>query len=102
MLCGDAVGGVCCEDECNRGNRRFNYSARFTAQPGVNSGDSIASMLLGYPTPYEQDYLLVWPGIRGIETGAYVADDWRVNKKLTLNLGLRCEYYSPYTEVANR
>ena len=90
------------EYQTNRGNGRFNFSTGFTAQPGMNSGDSIASMLLGYPSLYEQDYLLVWPGIRGTETGAYAADDWRVNKKLTLNLGLRWEYYSPYSEVANR
>ena len=90
------------EYQTNRGNGRFNFSTGFTAHPGVNSGDSIASMLLGYPTLYEQDYLLVWPGIRGIETGLYFADDWRISKKLTLNLGLRWEYYSPYSEVANR
>ena len=59
-------------------------------------------MLLGYPTLYEQDYLLVWPGIRGVESGMYVADDWRLSKKLTLNLGFRWEYFSPYNEVANR
>ena len=52
-------------------------------------------MLLGYPTLYEQDYLLVWPGIRGIEFGAYVADDWKVNSKLTLNIGMRWEYVRP-------
>ncbi|MGI8989727.1 MAG: carboxypeptidase regulatory-like domain-containing protein [Bryobacteraceae bacterium] len=90
------------EYQTNRGNGRFNFSTGFTAQPGVNSGDAIASMLLGLPSLYEQDYLLVYPGIRGIETGTYFADDWRVNKKLTLNIGLRWEYYSPYSEVANR
>jgi hypothetical protein len=90
------------EYQTNRGNGRFNFTTGFTAQPGQNSGDAIASMLLGYPQLYEQDYLLVWPGIRGIETGAYVADDWRVNSKLTLNIGMRWEYYSPYSEVANR
>ena len=40
--------------------------------------------------------------MRGIETGAYAADDWRVTNKLTLNIGMRWEYYSPYSEVANR
>ncbi len=90
------------EYQTNRGNGRFNFSTGFTAQPGMNSGDSIASLLLGYPSLYEQDYGLVWPGIRGIETGAYIADDWRVNRKLTLNIGMRWEYYSPYSEVANR
>src|SRR5947209_2682646 len=77
------------EYQTNRGNGRFNFSTGFTAMPGQASGDAIASMLLGYPTLYEQDYLLVWPGIRGTETGLYVADDWRVNNKLAVNIGVR-------------
>ena len=91
------------EYQTNQGNGRFNFSTGFTAMPGVSpSGDSVASMLLGYPTLYEQDYLLVWPGIRGIEFGTYFADDWKVNSKLTINIGMRWEYYSPYSEVGNR
>jgi hypothetical protein len=30
---------------------------------------------------------------------AYVEDDWRVNDKLTLNLGVRYDYYQPYKDV---
>ena len=31
--------------------------------------------------------------------GAYFQDDWRVSDKLTLNLGLRWDHYTPYQEV---
>ena len=33
---------------------------------------------------------------------AYVADDWHVNPKVTLNIGLRWEYSSPLTELYGR
>ena len=62
----------------------------------------MASFLLGYATLIEQDFTLAWIGARGTEIGTYFADDYRVSRKLTLNVGLRWEYYSPYTEVANR
>jgi hypothetical protein len=90
------------EYQTNQGNGRFNFSTGFTASPGVSgSGNAMASMDLGYPTLIEQDLMLIWPGIRGIESGLYVADDWHVTQKLTLNVGLRWEYFSPYTEVHN-
>ena len=89
------------EYQTNRGNGRFNFSAAYTdGRPG--GGHVMASFLLGYASLIEQDYLLAWIGARGVETGWYFADDWRATRKLTLNLGLRWEYYSPYSEVANR
>jgi hypothetical protein len=91
------------EYQTNRGNGRFNFSTGFTSLPGTGgTGNSIASMMLGYASLIEQDFTLAWTGQRGLETGFYFADDWRATRKLTLNLGLRWEYYSPYTEVANR
>jgi hypothetical protein len=90
--------------QTNQGNGRFNFSPALTdsRQPAGSGGDSMASFLLGYPTLIAHDYTLNWPGERGNEVGLYFADDWRITKKLTLNLGLRWDYYSPYNEVANR
>jgi hypothetical protein len=34
-------------------------------------------------------------GYRANEVAAYIQDDWRVNPRLTLNLGLRWEYFGP-------
>jgi hypothetical protein len=88
--------------QTNQGNGRFNFSPALTDSRQGSGGDSMASFLLGYPTLIAHDYTLNWPGERGFELGTYFADDWRATKKLTINLGIRWDYFSPYSEVANR
>ncbi|HMJ61379.1 MAG TPA: TonB-dependent receptor [Bryobacteraceae bacterium] len=90
--------------QTNQGNGRFNFSPALTdsRQPAGSGGDSMASFLLGYPTLIAHDYTQNWPGQRGSELGLYFADDWRISKKLTFNLGLRWDYFSPFREVSNR
>ena len=88
--------------QTNQGNGRFNFSPAFTDSRQGAGGDTMASFLLGYPSATVHDYTFNWPGERGSEVGLYFADDWRITRKLTLNLGFRWDYYSPFSEVANR
>jgi len=66
-----------------------------------NAGNAIASLLLGYlnsataalnATPYQS-----WK-----YAALFFQDDWQVNRKLALSLGLRWDYESPIVERYNR
>jgi len=90
--------------QTNRGNGRFNFARTFSDNPNAtaNTGDAMASFLLGTASTIEQDFTLVFPGFRQTEWAFYFQDDWKVNDRLTLNLGIRYEYDTPLVEVANR
>jgi hypothetical protein len=64
------------------------------------SGDGLASFLLGYPSGVSSTYNN-YPAQGQRYFGFFVQDDWRVTKKLTLNLGIRWEYESPISDRFN-
>ena len=69
------------------------------------SGNPYASLAFGYADNINAtSQLVVTPSVanRSLETGFYVQDDWKVSSKLTLNLGLRYEWSSPYTSRHNQ
>lgn len=90
--------------QTNMGNGRFNFSAALTdsRNPAGGGGDSAASFLLGAPTLIGHDYTFPFPGMRVNEIGLYFADDWRATDRLTLNYGLRWDYFSPPSEAHNQ
>jgi hypothetical protein len=80
----------------------FNFTAAQTGIPGVNFvGHSFASFLLGEPNSANVGTPLVSGG-RIYYYSAFVQDDFKVRRNLTLNLGLRYELQPPPVEVADR
>ena len=67
-------------------------------------GHPVASLLLGWGDPDSWGELNVQPATatRSSDTTFYFQDDWRVTSKLTLNLGLRYDWQTPYTERYDR
>ena len=75
---------------------------------GNPTGNPFASLLFGYSDNINGgangiSSINIYPAVetKSKETGFYFQDDWKVNSKLTLNLGLRYEWSTPYTERNN-
>ncbi len=81
------------EDNNNAGN--------FTFRGGVTN-NAIADFLLGQPTGFTQASPGAPAFFRSTYIQPYVQDDFRVNKRLTLNYGLRYELNLPVSEKENR
>ena len=77
----------------------FSFDSNPTSNGAGSGGNSVASLLVGYPSSTSRSKTLYWPDFHGAEFGFYVQDDWRVSKKLTLNLGLRYDIITPLIEA---
>jgi len=68
----------------------------------TGQGNSFADLLLGYGDPGSSQ-INIQPSVadKSWETAFYIQDDFKVSPRLTLNLGLRYEWSTPYTERFN-
>ena len=85
---------------------RYQFTNAYTRQSSVSSSDyaglqNYAAFLLGLPSTTSisriaayDEYSRTW--------GFFVQDDWRINNRLTLNLGLRYEVESALVERDNK
>ncbi len=93
-------------------NGQFSFDRSWTQQyanrgsdtsrsQGSRDGSGIADLLLGYPSSgvvdYNENYYRTWPYY-----AAYFQDNWKISKKVTLNLGLRYDVQLPFVERFNR
>jgi hypothetical protein len=74
----------------------FSFSGRFSGQNGSYQG-GIADLLLGFPSTYSQDSNAIFNRYQRTYS-AYAQDDWKVTRKLTLNIGLRWDFATPTRE----
>jgi hypothetical protein len=85
----------------------FAFTGLFTeqfvnGQPVADTGSSIADFLLGLPQSTTLNSSEAKSYLRDNVFDAYALDDWRVSPSLTLNYGVRWEFFAPYTEKYGR
>ncbi len=80
---------------------RWNFDPAYSRNPAApgGTGDTIATMLMGYPIALRRDVFVNGSATQNTnEWNFYFRDEWRVNRKLTLNLGLHYEVNTPFVE----
>jgi hypothetical protein len=98
------------QNPLNYANARgsFSFSGLLTSgldangNPLKNTGFDFADFLLGLPQSSSLQFGAKSNYFRSWNINGFVQDDWRVRPNLSLNIGLRYEYFSPYTELFGR
>lgn len=85
-------------NEIRQGNGLFGnwtFSNRFT-------GHTYADFLLGVPSTFTRNFPAIEPRRFNYTYAAFVTDEWKLTRKLTLNLGLRYQYFPGWKEANGR
>lgn len=97
-------------------HRRYYINSRYTNTPGsysynsdqtalsnfsTSTGFAYASFFLGQARSAGNGINQFTQGLRSRTTAAYFQDDWKVNSKLTLNLGFRWDLPTGFTDSKN-
>ena len=94
------------QNSINQPSATFNFPVSMTAgpdptAPAAGTGYGFASFLLGTANSgnFSQS---ASPALKKRYYGWYMQDDWRVNRRLTLNIGLRYDFQLPFTDRFDR
>jgi hypothetical protein len=85
----------------------FQFRANQTGLPSDNAslsgfGNAFASFLLDVPSRVQRDLRVTDPGVRFWAFFTFIQDKWEVSKNLTIDLGLRHEYYTPFVGLVDQ
>src|SRR5262249_37033089 len=91
----------------NAANGSFMFTGFATSQyvngvATLGSGSDFADFLLGLPQKTYVQYSNDAFSFNGNAWSLHFLDDWRLAKNVSLNLGLRYEFVSPFSEAHNR
>ncbi|HEX5481483.1 MAG TPA: carboxypeptidase regulatory-like domain-containing protein [Terriglobia bacterium] len=78
------------------------YTTQFVGQSVKSPRTGIADQLLGLANSMGTTYNFDAVRIRSYRFDSFIEDDWRVTPRLTLNLGLRYDFFQPYHEEQDR
>ncbi len=79
----------------------WTFDTTLTRSSANVGGNSAASFMLGYPTTAARIRTPFKPQMHTNEPSVFVQDDWRATSWLTVNLGVRYDVFTPFSEEAN-
>jgi hypothetical protein len=78
-----------------RGQMTFNDNFTNNPQQVTGTGSGLAALLLGFPNSGSRNYLQQPYFATDGEWAGFTQDDWKASPRLTLNLGLRYDVFTP-------
>ena len=91
--------------QSNNSRGQYIFTGALTASDPANTGatgDALADFLLGLPQDSNRTVGFAQAYLRENTYAGYFQDDWRASRNLTLNFGVRYEYFAPFTDARNQ
>ncbi len=86
----------------SNGTSNFAFTGPSASNNNVSTGSPIADLALGYASTSSRNTSAPRMHFFYTSTAGYIQDDWKATPHLTINMGVRYEYFSPTQDRANQ